>query len=187
MNRTIAFDVETTGLEPAQGAMILEIGAVSIVNDRISVEDGFEKLVNPGIHIPDEITAINGITDDMVRDAPSVETVLPEFLHFVRDCPLVAHNAPFDVGFINHALISLGMAPLHNPVIDTLSMSRSLFPRCRHHSLDHVLNRLNIPYTPDQRHRSSADARLTAQAYLKLRDFRKRFDFNPSSKRRRHR
>ena len=83
MEKLIAFDIETTGLYPEQGDRILEIGAVPLIGNQVLLENGFEALINPGMHIPPEISRINGITDDMVRDAPSLESVLPKFLDFI--------------------------------------------------------------------------------------------------------
>ena len=168
MEKLIAFDIETTGLYPERGDRILEIGAVPIVGREVLVEHGFEALVNPGIPISPEISLINGITDDMVRDAPPLETVLPDFLAFIGDQPVVAHNASFDVNFINHYLIESGAARIRNRIIDTLELSRKAFPNARSHNLDALLQRLNIRYKHEQRHRSMGDAYLTGLAYLKL-------------------
>ena len=178
MEKLIAFDIETTGLYPERGDRIVEIGAVPIVGREILVEHGFEALVNPGIPISPEISRINGITDDMVRDAPPLETVLPDFLAFIGDLPIIAHNASFDVGFINHYLNASGLNAsglmhsgadrLKNRIIDTLELSRKAFPNANSHNLDALLQRLHIIYRHEQRHRSMGDAYLTGLAYLKL-------------------
>jgi DNA polymerase-3 subunit epsilon len=122
--------------------------------------------------IPREAVAIHGITDEMVRDAPSLQEVIPAFLTYIDDSPLVAHNAAFDVGFLNHHLKRLGGIPLKNRIIDTLELSKQVFFRHRHHNLDALLQRLGISYEGGGRHRSITDALLTAQAYLLLRGMR---------------
>ena len=168
MQKLIAFDIETTGLYPEQGDRIIEIGAVPIVGTEVLLNCGFETLINPGIAISPEISSINGITDEMVRHAPALESVLPDFLHFIGDQPLIAHNAPFDVGFISHYMRKSGAAAMKNPIIDTLELSRKVFPHARTHNLDALLQRLHITYRSEQRHRSMGDAYLTGLAYLKL-------------------
>jgi DNA polymerase III epsilon subunit len=168
MEKLIAFDIETTGLYPEQGDMIVEIGAVPIIDKQVLPEIGFEALINPGIHIPSDISRINGITDEMVRDAPTLENVLPSFLDFIGNRPLIAHNAQFDVGFITYYLKKAGAPLLKNPIIDTLELSRQVFAHARSHNLDALLRRLQITYSREQRHRSIGDAYLTGLAYLKL-------------------
>ncbi len=168
MNKFIVFDIETTGLYAAMGDRILEIGAIPIVDDEIVSNDSFERLVNPGIDIPPEITAINRITNEMVQDAASIEDVLPEFLDYVDDYPLIAHNAPFDVGFLNYFSERLVGRIIQNPVIDTIDISKRIFSQYRFHNLDSMLKRLGISYTRNERHRSLGDAYLTAQAYLEM-------------------
>jgi len=168
MEKLIAFDIETTGLYPEQGDRIVEIGAVPIIGTEVLLELGFEALINPGIPIPPDISRINGITDDMVRDAPTLESVLPKFLDFIGDLPLIAHNAPFDVGFISFYMGKAGVPSLKNPIIDTLELSRKAFSHAGTHNLDALLSRLHIAYNSEQRHRSIGDAYLTALAYLKL-------------------
>ena len=170
MEKLIAFDIETTGLYPEQGDRILEIGAVPIVDNQVSQESGFEMLINPGTHIPPEISLINGITDDMVEDAPPLETALPPFLEYIGELPLIAHNASFDMGFISYYMKRLDLSPLKNPIIDTLELSHRAFPQAETHNLDALLKRLNIRYSRMQRHRSIGDAYLTALAYIRLRD-----------------
>jgi DNA polymerase-3 subunit epsilon len=169
MEKLIALDIETTGLYPEQGHGILEIGAVPIVNGHILPDARFESLVNPHMSIPPEVVAIHGITDEMVRDAPSLKEIMPAFLRFIDDSPLVAHNATFDIGFLNFHLKGLGVLPLKNRTIDTLELSKQIFFRHRRHNLDALLKRLGISYERGTRHRSISDAILTARAYLMLR------------------
>ena len=168
MYKVIVFDLETTGLDPLND-MILEIGAIPIVNGEIRRDEGFERFVNPGIPIPAHITGINGITDEMVRDAPFIEKVLPEFLSHIGRDPLVAHNAPFDIGFLTHFMNKCGYGRLTNAVIDTKELSKECFPRSHRHNLDILLSRLGISSSSENRHRSMGAAYLTARAYLSMR------------------
>jgi DNA polymerase III epsilon subunit len=169
LRRVIVLDIETTGLAPEEGHRILEITALPVEGERLLMERRFDRLVNPNMPIPPGATLINGISDEMVRDADPIEKVLPEFLTYIEGFPLVAHNACFDLHFIRYYARSLHAGEVPNPVIDTLEMSRSLFHRYRRHNLDTLLRRLGIPFDPDKRHRSLEDTRLTALAYLKMR------------------
>lgn len=168
METVIVFDIETTGLYPCRGDKILEIAAVPVIDRVIRAEDAFEKFVNPGEKIPGHITKINTITDDMVKDAGYIDTVLPDFLLFIDRHPLVAHNARFDISFIKFYARKLGLPSIENRVYDTLLLSKQLFHEQEHHNLDAVLDRLGIPFRRDQRHRALEDARLTAEAFLKI-------------------
>ncbi len=168
METVIVFDIETTGLYPHKGDKILEIAAIPVVNSVIRIEDAFEKFVNPGECIPAHITEINHITDEMVKNAGGIEKVLPDFLLFIDRFSLVAHNAPFDISFLQYFLRKLGFPPLGNTVYDTLHMSKLLFPEHAYHNLDTVLKSLDIRYDKRERHRSLEDTRLTAEAFLKM-------------------
>jgi DNA polymerase III epsilon subunit len=173
MHETLfVIDLETTGLYPERGDRILEIAAVPVVEGRIRMERAFDRLVNPRTPIPPEATRINGITDDMVRDAPPIEQVLPEFFAHVGECPLVAHNAAFDIGFLRHYADALGLMWFTNRIIDTIDMSKELFPVSRSHSLDSLVRRLGIGTEGGKRHRSLEDAFLTALCYLSMRAMR---------------
>jgi DNA polymerase-3 subunit alpha (Gram-positive type) len=169
-DKLIVIDLETTGLYPEQGARIVEIGAVPIIDNEVVLCEGFATLVNPGIPIPPHITKITSISDDMVKSAPPIEEVLPQFLLYIVDSPLVAHNAPFDIGFLQHYIQQLGLKPLTNRVIDTLLLSKKVFSESIRHNMDAVLQRLGIPYNKKQRHRSMEDAYLTALSYLRLKN-----------------
>ena len=125
-------DLETTGSSAKNGG-ITEIGAVKYVGGEEVAR--FNTLINPGHAIPPYIVLLTGITDTMVHNAPPIEEVLPELLEFIGTSVLVAHNARFDVGFVNAALIEHGRAPLNNLVIDTVSLARRLVgsevPNCK--------------------------------------------------------
>ena len=169
--KLIVIDLETTGLYPEKGDTIIEIGAVPIQNDTVLMEERFETFVDPNIPIPPHITRITGITDDMVRGAPPMDESLIRFLSYIGDCPLVAHNAPFDIGFLSHYLDKLGREPLRNRVIDTRVLSKRAYGPQTRHNLDALLSRLGIQYDGEERHRSITDAYLTARAYLRLKNF----------------
>ena len=158
----VVFDIETTGLSNAHDR-ITEIGAVRIEKGEIVSE--FSSLINPKIMISQEITRLTGITNEMVADAPLIETVLPEFIAFCRDAVLVAHNAEFDVGFIRENMRCLEL-PFQFPVIDTLTLSRILLKELKRHKLNLVAKALNVNL--ENHHRAVHDAQATAEIFLKL-------------------
>ncbi len=168
MNRIVAVDLETTGLDPYSGAKIIEIGGIGIHNLKVVEEDSFHRLVNPGIPIPQEITLLNGITDEMVKNADSIEMILPQFLRFLGNSPILAHNAEFDVKFLNYYSEKIGLGRINNRVFDTMVLSKEIFPNEKSHSLDKLLERLEINFHAQKRHRSIEDAILTAKAFIKL-------------------
>ncbi len=160
----VAFDIETTGLSKSF-EKITEIGAVKIVGD--SVVDVFQTLVNPEKPISEEITKLTGITDAMVADEETIDVVLPKFLEFVGDCPLVAHNADFDIGFIRFQAQTLGIS--YDPAyLDTLSFSRALLPELKNHRLNTVARELGVRLF--NHHRASDDAKACGDVFLKLKE-----------------
>lgn len=158
----VVFDIETTGLKAATDE-ITEIGAVKIENGRIT--DRFSQLINPGRPIPPRITELTGITDEMVAGMPSIEEVLPMFLEFCTDCVVVAHNAGFDTGFIRQKSARCGLK-FNNKIVDTLRLSRELFPENAKHTLDAVAKRLDVSL--ENHHRAVDDAEATAEIFLKF-------------------
>jgi len=160
-----AFDTETTGLEPSKGDRIVAIGAVRIERGRILKDAIFHTLVNPERPIPPQATKIHGITDEMVKDKPTLREVLPKFLLFCRDTVLVAHNAAFDLKFLEIEAQKLGLK-LDFPVVDTLFISYGLFEEFENHNLDAIAERLGIPVAG--LHSALGDAFLTAEIFLKL-------------------
>ncbi len=149
----VAFDLETTGLDPAN-AQIIEIGAVKIVEGQ--EVDSFQTLVNPGCHIPEAATAINHITDAMVSSAPVYSVSVPRFADFMGDLPCVAHNASFDVKFLCAAFVSLGIEKTL-VYADSLKMARQHFRGLENHKLGTVCQA--IGYQIGQAHRALDDAR----------------------------
>ncbi|WP_422486803.1 PolC-type DNA polymerase III [Gudongella sp. DL1XJH-153] len=158
----VVFDLETTGLSP-KNDRITEIGAVKIQNGEIV--DSFSQLINPQMPIPELITKLTGITDDMVSDKPLIESVLPQFHDFIEGSVLVAHNASFDMGFIREAFESIDIH-LQNPVMDTLELSRAMFPAMKSHKLNLVAKQLKVELK--NHHRAVDDAVATANILLRI-------------------
>ena len=158
----VVFDIETTGLSPKE-CKITEIGAIKIEHGEIT--DKFSQLINPGVLIPPNITDLTGITDEMVADKPHIDSVLPKFLEFCHGCAVVAHNAQFDCGFIRYNAAELNLE-FHNKTVDTLKISRELFPNERKHSLDAICKRLGVSL--ENHHRAVDDATATAEIFLKF-------------------
>ena len=158
----VVFDLETTGLIAARDE-IIEIGAVKTRNGEVI--ERFSEFIKPSREIPEKITELTGITNQMVADAPSVEEVLPRFLEFCKDTVLVAHNAPFDTGFVRYAAHRLDL-PFEFPVVDTLQLSRLLLKELKRHKLNLVAEHLGVSL--ENHHRACDDAEATAGIFFKL-------------------
>ena len=158
----VVFDLETTGFSPIKDK-IMEIGAVKVENGKIT--ERFSTFVNPKIPIPFRITQLTSITDQMVMDAPDIETVLPQFLEFIGDAVLVAHNASFDVGFIEQNCRYQDIVPNFTSV-DTVAMARILLPTLSKFKLNVVANALHISL--ENHHRAVDDAGATAEIFVKF-------------------
>lgn len=159
------FDTETTGLEPSQGDEILQIGAARIVAGKLRREDSFEQLVNPGRDIPAAGIPIHGIRAEMLADAPTIDRVLPAFHAFAQDTVLVAHNAAFDMRFLQLKESATGIV-FDQPVLDTLLLSAVVHPQQASHGLEAIAERLGV--TVLGRHTALGDALVTAEVFLKL-------------------
>ncbi len=159
------FDTETTGLNPAEGDQIIQIGATRCVNGKLLKQESFEQLVNPGRLIPAAGIPIHGITQDMVRGKPGISEVLPAFYAFAQDTVLVAHNAAFDMRFLQLLEASTGLVFSH-PVLDTLLLSAVVHPNQEGHSLEAIAERFNINVLG--RHTALGDAFVTAEVWLRL-------------------
>ncbi len=161
----VVFDLETTGLSSATDR-ITEIGAVKIQNYRVT--ESFDTFVNPQTAIPGDVVRLTGITDEMVRDAPLEKEALGAFLEFCGDCRvLIAHNASFDMGFLRAAMRRCKVKREFS-YIDTVVMSRSLYPELKKHKLDVVAAHLGVEQK--QHHRADDDARVLAGIFLKMLD-----------------
>ncbi|WP_406721016.1 exonuclease domain-containing protein [Thioclava litoralis] len=162
----VVFDTETTGLDPQRDA-IVQIAGQRIVNGRVS--ETFDMLVNPARPIPTSATAIHGISDEMVAQAPSVADALSAFHHFAKDAVLVAHNAPFDIGLLQAAEQTHRLGyQFDHPVLDTVLLSAILFGQSQTHTLDALCDRLGIIIAPELRHSAMGDADATASAFLRM-------------------
>ncbi len=157
----VVVDIETTGLDPIKDR-ITEIGAVKLRKGNIV--DRFSQLINPGIPIPSKITDLTGITNHMVEDCPGIEVVLPRFLSFAEGCVVAAHNAFFDIGFIRQKAACLDIE-FKNPVLDTLNLTRFLYPELKSHKLNIVARHLGVRL--DRHHRAEDDALATAHILVK--------------------
>jgi DNA polymerase-3 subunit alpha (Gram-positive type) len=156
-------DIETTGLQ-FRTDKITEIGVVKVRDGEII--DTFETLINPLVPIPFHITKITNITDDMVKGKETIKEVIPKLLEFIGDAILVAHNATFDMGFIRYNVESLGYE-FKNGHIDTLALSRKLFPEFKKHKLEIIANNLGIKV--DVAHRALDDVKTLHKIYNEMR------------------
>lgn len=158
----ICFDIETTGLSAARDK-ITEIGAVKVVNGEIA--DTFSTFANPEMPIPQKITQLTGITDDMVKEAPSQSEAVSAFLEFAGDNVLVAHNAPFDTSFIRNACENMGREYNYTS-IDTVAISRAILPDIKNCKLDTVAKYLRLGNF--NHHRATDDAEILAKIFISL-------------------
>ncbi|HLR63865.1 MAG TPA: PolC-type DNA polymerase III [Pseudogracilibacillus sp.] len=159
----VVFDVETTGLSPVYDT-IIELAGVKMYQGEII--DRFERFANPHQALSDTIIRITGITDDMLVDAPEVGDVLEEFHEWVGDSVLVAHNATFDIGFLNQGYEKIDYPKVANSVIDTLELARFVFPQMGNHRLNTLCKHLNVELV--QHHRAVYDAEATSYMFWKL-------------------
>lgn len=158
----VVFDIETTGLDPFKDK-IIEIGAIKLRGKEII--DEFSVFINPEIEIPEEITKLTNITNDMVKDAKKIEEILPQFLEFCKDTTVVAHNAKFDVGFINQKAKQLNL-DYNVSVIDTLHWAKILLPEQKRFGLKYIANYFNVSL--ENHHRAVDDAKATAEIFQKF-------------------
>ncbi len=158
----VVFDIETTGFSPDKNK-IIEIGAVRLENGK--VKDRFSTFVDPLTPIPYDIEKLTGINDEMVKGAPSIENVIPDFISFSDGAVMVAHNAEFDMSFIKKNADPLGLQ-YDKTVIDTVSLARILLPDMKRYRLDSIAKALHIPL--DNHHRAVDDAESTALIFLRF-------------------
>lgn len=156
----VVFDIETTGLNPKL-CKIIEIGAVKVAGGEIVGE--FSKFVNPEVPIPYKITELTSITDEMVMDSPTIDIILPEFLEFIGDSSVVAHNAQFDTSFIKKFADDMGLSTDYS-ILDTMTLAHVLCPELGKFTLDRICKHLGIKL--EHHHRAVDDAGATAQIFL---------------------
>ena len=165
--REIVFDTETTGLSPLAGDRVVEIGCVELWN-RVETGRTFHSYFNPERPMPSGAEAVHGLTDTFLADKPRFRDVVGDLLEFLGDCPLVAHNASFDFGFLNHELNNCGH-PLVclTRMVDTLQIARTRHPGAKH-SLDALCTRFGVDRSLRVKHGALIDAQLLAQCYVEL-------------------
>jgi DNA polymerase-3 subunit epsilon len=166
--RQIVLDTETTGLDPAQGHRVIEIGCLEILNRRISGAT-YHVYLNPERDIDAGAVQVHGLTREFLADKPRFGDVAAEFLEFVRDAELVIHNAPFDVGFLNAELTKLQEGPLSRycGVVDTLKLAKQLHPGQKN-NLDALCKRYAVDNSNRAFHGALLDAQLLAEVYLAM-------------------
>jgi len=166
--REIVLDTETTGLDPATGDRIVEIGAVEIVN-YLPTGRTFHRYLNPERPVPPDAVAVHGLTDDFLRDKPRFAEVAAEFVGFIgEDARLVIHNAAFDIKFLNHELALAGYPALPwSRALDTLALAREKLPGATA-SLDALCQRFGVDNSGRDLHGALLDSQLLAEVYLEL-------------------
>lgn len=172
--RQVVLDTETTGLEPSQGHRIIEIGCVELINRKFTGRT-YHQYVKPDRQVDAEAVEVHGITDEFLADKPEFSQVASEFFEFIRGSQLVIHNAPFDVGFINHEFMWLdqaqgthfGRVEDYCQVLDTLVLSRKMHPGSRH-SLDALCKKYGIDNSHRELHGALLDSEILADVYLMM-------------------
>ena len=162
----VVFDFETTGFNAGGADSIIEIGAVKIRNGEIL--ERYDELINPGRKLSSKIVELTNITDEMLEGKPNEEEAVKKFINWVGDLPMVAHNAKFDVSFLEMAYNKYNLGTFSNPVIDTLELSRTLDTAYARHSLSALVKRYNVPWDEDAHHRGDYDAEGTALVFHKM-------------------
>ena len=168
--RQVVLDTETTGLNPQDGHRIIEIGCVELVNRRFT-NNTFHVYINPDRLIDDGAIAVHGITNEFLLDKPEFKDIVDDYLAFTKDAELIIHNAPFDVGFLNHELALLkdgkGTVKDYSTVFDTLPFARKKHPGARA-SLDALCKRYGIDNSHRELHGALLDAEILAEVYLSM-------------------
>jgi DNA polymerase-3 subunit epsilon len=167
MTRQLVLDTETTGLDPLLGDRVLEVAAIELVN-LMPTGNTFHALIDPERDVPPESTKVHGFTAEMLRGKPKFAEIAPGMLDFLRDDPIVAHNAPFDFGFLDAELQRCGHRPLGRArMVDTLALAKKRFPGLPN-SLDALCRRFGIDNSMRTSHNALLDVRLLADVYLEL-------------------
>ena len=171
--REVVLDTETTGLDPADGHRVLEIGAVEIVHQSLT-GNVFHVLINPERDVPEDAVRVHGHTAAILKDQPVFASVVDDFLAFIGDSNLVIHNADFDMRFVNAELARLGLAAIGmERVVDTLTLARKKHPG-QPNSLDALCDRYRIDRTRRVRHGALLDAEILVEVYCELMGGRQR-------------
>jgi DNA polymerase-3 subunit epsilon len=170
--REIVLDTETTGLSPKEHRVV-EIGCVAMVNGALAGGETFHVYLNPERDMPSEAFDVHGLSNEFLADKPRFAEVAQQFLDFVKGARLVAHNAPFDIGFLNAELRRCDLPELDNPVIDTVERARRKYPGQKN-SLDALCERLGVNNAHRTKHGALLDAELLAEVYIELTGGRQR-------------
>lgn len=166
MNREIVLDTETTGLSPAMGDRLVEIGCVELIN-HIPTGQHYHVYINPQRSMPEEAFRVHGLSDEFLADKPLFNAVVDDFRAFIGDARLIIHNAAFDIGFLNAELERAGHRPLGNEVIDTVMLARDKHPGARV-SLDALCKHYGIDNSRRTLHGALLDSEILAEVYLEL-------------------
>ena len=165
--REIVFDTETTGLDPYQGHRLIEIGCIELVN-RFPTGQTFHRYLNPERDVPAEAFAVHGLSYDFLKNKPMFADVVTDLLAFVSDAPLIAHNAAFDLGFLNAELERVKQPGIpRDRLIDTLLLARRKYPGSSNR-LDDLCSRFGVDNSGRTKHGALVDAELLAEVYLEL-------------------
>src|SRR6202142_582559 len=165
--REVVLDTETTGLDPADGHRVLEIGAVEIVHQSLTGK-GFHTLINPERDVPQDAVRVHGHSSAVLKEKPVFASIVDDFLAFIGDSKLVIHNADFDVRFMNAELARLGLATIDmDRVVDTLALARRKHPGAPN-SLDALCDRYRIDRSRRVRHGALLDAEILVEVYGEL-------------------
>lgn len=173
MTRAVLFDTETTGLEPHLGHRVIEIAALELIND-LPTGQRFHTLINPSRDIPEDATRVHGLTAAHLRDKPDFGAIAADLIAFLGEDKLIAHNAPFDFGFLDAELGRVGLARLNQTrMIDTLALAKTRFPGLPN-SLDALCRRFGIDLSSRTTHNALLDCKLLADVYVELTGGRQR-------------
>lgn len=181
MHREIVLDTETTGLDPANGDRIVEIGCIELIG-HVPTGRSFHAYIDPERRMSAEATQITGITDEQLAGKPKFFEIADQFLTFIADTPLVIHNAVFDLKFLNFELGKAGKGDLRRQrIVDTLDIARQRFPGAQN-NLDALCKRFQITHFARDKHGALLDAEILAHVYLELIGGRQQnFDLNASA------
>jgi DNA polymerase III subunit epsilon len=173
VSRSVLFDTETTGLDPAKGDRVIEVAALELIND-LPTGVYYHTVINPEREIPEEAARIHGIRDPDVVGKPLFGAIAADLIAFLGDGKLIAHNAPFDFGFLNAEFARLNLPKLDTGrMVDTLAMAKSRFPGMPN-SLDALCRRFSIDLSARTTHNALLDCRLLADVYVELTGGRQR-------------
>ena len=168
--REIVLDTETTGLRPSDGHRVIEIAAIEII-DFLPTGKTYQQYINPERDVPETSFKVHGLSYDFLKDKPLFDKIANEFIEFIGDATIIAHNVDFDLGFLNYELNMCGRESIKNNKIDTVSIAREKFPG-QSVSLDALCRRFSIDNKQREKHSATLDTELLARVYIELMDAR---------------